>query len=136
MKNHDNNFKDFVCLLTLFGIASAFSEKDDTDKPKTETKTAEKKCDCTEKTETKKPCKCIKNCKNHEEFYAKDIDEFLKKGIRLRGDQIIYLPKIKKEEILKAIDKCFEIINNNSDVNFHRIGGHLLDVIYILSQYK
>lgn len=46
MKNNDNLFADFIALSLFTGIAKAFSEKDGTDKPKTETKTAEKKCEC------------------------------------------------------------------------------------------
>lgn len=57
MKEHEKNFDDFVCLLTLLGIATAFSEKENTDKSQSETKTAEKKCECTGN-----------NCKNHKAF--------------------------------------------------------------------
>lgn len=65
MKKHDNNFKDFVCLLTSLGIASSFSEKKNTDKTKTETNKIEKNC------------RCGNNCESHQEFCKKLLKEFL-----------------------------------------------------------
>lgn len=49
MKNNDNTFDILAGLLTFGVLVSAFSKcdfNDTEDKPKTETKTSEKKCDC------------------------------------------------------------------------------------------
>ena len=62
------------------------------------------------------------------------IDKAFERGIT--GDQIIYLPKEEKEKIIKEIDKCFGIINKNSDEGFRIIAQHLGDILCILAQYK
>lgn len=102
MKNNDNLFSDFIALAVMAGIAQAFSEKKNTDNPKTETNKTEKKCECNNKS----------NCK--EKHCVRDV----------------------KEEILKEIDACFGVINNNSDRDFQIIGKHLLNIIFTLSEYK
>lgn len=63
-----------------------------------------------------------------------DIDKAFERGIP--SDQIIYLPKEEKEKIIKEIDKCFGIINKNSDKGFRIIAQHLGDILCILAQYK
>lgn len=106
-----------------------------------------------EKSDTAKSCQCAeKDCTYYirngtyympkQMSYAEwkkrltddEINEALENGIR--GDQIIYLPKTEKEKIIKLIDKCFEIIDKQSDADFIRIKEHLVDMLCVLVQYR
>lgn len=82
-----------------------------------------------EKADTVKSCQCAEKCLTDDE-----INEALENWNR--SDKIIYLPKTEKEKIIKLINKCFEIIDKQSDVDFIRIKEHLLDVLLVLAQYK
>lgn len=94
MKNNDNFFADFITFAVMAGIKDSFSEKKNTEKSQSETKTTEKKCECGNK------------CKNTASDSYKD---FLLESVEETIEMLMFSEPTTKYDAIRVLTTLYNV---------------------------
>ncbi len=136
MVNIDNFLADFFAISATAFIEKEKSEKNFDCKKQKDVSKQTAKIDGHEIPKPKYSKKTICYCCDIDDKVRNEIKkaDIVKDGIPITlNEQMVFLSKKEKEKIIELIDKCFQIIKVQSDIDFERIKLYLCDILDILN---